>query len=108
MYYTNDRFRNFVQGTGKGAFVDAEFHPMRWYLINMDETFDTYFWAILRLPLFLDKSGYSAQLIAYARQARIRRNNDYLNFNYLSLEDKRRSAQAAVKAYLRRVDYGRT
>ncbi|PPQ86592.1 hypothetical protein CVT25_006118 [Psilocybe cyanescens] len=103
MYYTNYRFRNFVQ---KGAFVDAEFHPMRWYRFNMGDGFLAYLWAIMILPLLLDKSGYSQELIAYARQDRIMRNNDYLNFTYSSLEQERRSVQVAVKAYLRRVEDG--
>ncbi|PPQ81151.1 hypothetical protein CVT25_015203 [Psilocybe cyanescens] len=104
MYYANHRFRNFVEDAGKGAFVDTEFHPMRWYRFNTGEAFYAYFWAIQMLPLFLDKSGSSEKLIACARQARIRPDNDYLNFTYLSLEKRQRSAQAAVKAYLRRVE----
>ncbi|PPQ91222.1 hypothetical protein CVT25_001180 [Psilocybe cyanescens] len=108
MYYTNHRFRNFVDDTGKGVFVDAEFHPMRWYLFNTGEAFLAYSWAIMMLPPFLDKAGYSAELIAYARQASIRRHNNYLNLRYPPLESTQRSAQAAVKAYLRRVDDGQT
>ncbi|PPQ87306.1 hypothetical protein CVT25_002057 [Psilocybe cyanescens] len=102
MHHTNYRFRQFVQDAGKGAFVDAEFHPMRWYLFNMGEAFEAYSYATQMLPLFLDKSGHSEELIAYACQARIM-HNDYLNFTY-SLEEHRRSDQAAVKAYLRRVE----
>ncbi|PPQ90668.1 hypothetical protein CVT25_004707 [Psilocybe cyanescens] len=102
MHYTNYRFRNFVQYAGKGAFMDAEFYPMRWYLFNTGEAFKAYSWATQMLPLFLDRSGHSEELIAYACQARIMC-NDYLNFTY-TLEQQRRSAQAAVKAYLRRVE----
>ncbi|PPQ90599.1 hypothetical protein CVT25_006171 [Psilocybe cyanescens] len=108
MYYTNHWFRNFVEDTGKGVFVDADFHPKRWYLFNMGDVFYSYFWAIVMLPLFLGKSSYSEELIAYARQAKITHHNDYLNCISSFLEPKRRSAQAAVKAYLRRVDGGRT
>ncbi|PPQ92650.1 hypothetical protein CVT25_014367 [Psilocybe cyanescens] len=83
MYYTNHRFRDFVK---KRAFVDAELHPMRRFLFNTDKASNAYSWAIRMLPSFLAKSGYSDELIAYARQTRIRRNNDYLNFIYFGLE----------------------
>ncbi|PPQ86275.1 hypothetical protein CVT25_005517 [Psilocybe cyanescens] len=109
MYYTNRSFHNFVYASEKGAFVDVEFHPMRWYRFNTGEAFYAYFWAIQMLPLLLDKSGYSEELIAYARKTRIRRDNDYLNFrDPNNVEKCRKSAQAAVKAYLRRVEDGRT
>ncbi|PPQ82759.1 hypothetical protein CVT25_009230 [Psilocybe cyanescens] len=105
MYYTNQHFYNFFKEAGKGAFVDAElWHPMRLDRFNTGEAFYAYSWAIEMLPLFLDKSGYSEELIAYARQARIMRNNDYLNFTYSEEEQRRRYAQAAVKAYLRRTE----
>ncbi|PPQ94571.1 hypothetical protein CVT25_011518 [Psilocybe cyanescens] len=108
MHYTNYRFRNFVQDIGKGVFVDAEFHPMRWYQFNTGDALHAYFWAVLMLPPFLAKSGYSEELIAYARKARIMRNSDYLTFIESLLEDERRSAQGAVNAYLRRVEDGST
>ncbi|PPQ93124.1 hypothetical protein CVT25_003362 [Psilocybe cyanescens] len=107
MYYTDDRFCSFVSGAGKGVFVDAEFHPMRWHLFNTGEAFYAYFLANQILPRLLDKSGYSEELIAYAHQARIVRNHDYLNFES-SLEYTERYAQAAVKAYIRRVEDGQT
>ncbi|PPQ95031.1 hypothetical protein CVT25_000495 [Psilocybe cyanescens] len=109
IYYTDYRFRNFVRDAGKGAFVDAEFHPTRWYRFNTGEAFWAYLWAIEMVPLLLDKSGYSEELIAYARKTRIRRDNDYLNFvEFNDVEKYRKSAQAALKAYLRRVEDGRT
>ncbi|PPQ94576.1 hypothetical protein CVT25_011523 [Psilocybe cyanescens] len=106
MHYTNYRFHNFVQDIGKGVFVDAEFHPMRWYQFNTGEALHAYFWAVLMLPSLLAKSGYSEELIAYARQVRIRRNNNYHNFKYLTLEQEQRAARTAVKAYVRRAEDG--
>ncbi|PPQ92453.1 hypothetical protein CVT25_009670 [Psilocybe cyanescens] len=106
MYYTDYHFHNFIQGARKGDFVDTEFHPMQWDLFNSGEALYAYLWAIRMLPSFLDKSDYSEELIAYARQTKIRCNNDYLNFIYSSLEQERKSARAAVKAYLRRAEDG--
>ncbi|PPQ91849.1 hypothetical protein CVT25_000798 [Psilocybe cyanescens] len=106
MYYTNHRFGKFVGDAGKGAFVDAEFYSMPWSLFNVGEASLAYSRTIEMLPLFLDKSGYSEELIAYAPQARIMRTNDYLNFTYSKWDKRRRSAQAAVKAYLRRIEDG--
>ncbi|PPQ88930.1 hypothetical protein CVT25_005268 [Psilocybe cyanescens] len=107
MYYTNDRYIDFVQAAGKGAFIDAQFHPIRWYRFNTGEAFHAYFWALKVLPPLLGKSGYSEELVAYARKAGIMRSNDYLNFIYPQLAQKWRSAQAAVKAYLRGAEHGK-
>ncbi|PPQ88763.1 hypothetical protein CVT25_008619 [Psilocybe cyanescens] len=104
--YTGNRFYKFVREAGKGAFVDAELRPMRWWQLNIGEAYRAYSWAIQTLPLLLDKSGYSEELIAYAHQASIMRTNDYLNFTFSEWDKKRRSAQAAVKAYLRRAEDG--
>ncbi|PPQ91223.1 hypothetical protein CVT25_001181 [Psilocybe cyanescens] len=104
MFCTNYRFCDFVKDTGKGVFVDIEFHPIPRHLFKPDEAYAAYAWAIQMLPLLLDNSGYSEELIVYARQTRLRRNNHYLDFTYLSSEQHRRSVQAAVKAYLRRVE----
>ncbi|PPQ94680.1 hypothetical protein CVT25_009591 [Psilocybe cyanescens] len=106
MYYTNYHFRTFVEDAGKGAFVDAEFHPIQWYRFNTGEAFYAYSWAIRMLPLLFRQSDFSEELSAYASQVRIRRNHNYLYFGYPSLEHEQRSARTVVKAYVRRAEDG--
>ncbi|PPQ91639.1 hypothetical protein CVT25_013194 [Psilocybe cyanescens] len=109
-YRTNGRFREFVFQTvtaGTQYMDDTPQYMPRVHVMTRHERerIGSFGWAMHVLPVFLERSGHSEELVACARHARIMRINDYSSPLGKDLGRKRRSAALnAIKAYLRRVE----